>query len=169
MKEQGGSTTLTTILPGAVFGPVLTTENPGSVQIIGRLLQGRVPANPRLGFEIVDVRDLAGLHVSAMTSAAAAGQRFIAVGEFLWMIDISRSLRAQLGESASKVPTRLLPDFVLRLMSLADPTLRAMTPRLGREHRHLSAKAQDVLGWHSRPAAETLVDCARSLLVGTTS
>jgi nucleoside-diphosphate-sugar epimerase len=169
MKDQGGSTTLTTILPGAVFGPVLTTENPGSVQIIGRLLQGRVPANPRLGFEIVDVRDLAGLHVSAMTSAAAAGQRFIGVGEFLWMVDISRILRAQLGESASKVPTRVLPDFVLRLMSLADPALRAMTPRLGREHRHSSAKAQNVLGWHPRPAAETLVDCARSLLIGTAS
>jgi dihydroflavonol-4-reductase len=164
MKEQRGSTTLTTILPGAVFGPVLTTENPGSVQIIGRLLQGRVPANPRLGFEIVDVRDLAGLHISAMTSAAAAGQRFIAVGEFLWMIDIARTLRAQLGESASKVPTRILPDWVFRLMSLADPTLRAMTPRLGREHRHSSAKAREVLGWHSRPAAETLLECARSLL-----
>ena len=169
MKEQGGSTTLTTILPGAVFGPVLTTENLGSVQIIARLLQGRVPANPRLGFEIVDVRDLASLHIGAMTSPTAAGQRFIAVGEFMWMIDISRTLRAQLGESASKVPTRILPDFVLRLMSLADPTLRAMTPRLGREHRHLSTKAQQVLGWHPRPAAETMVDCARSLLIGTAS
>jgi dihydroflavonol-4-reductase len=167
MQEQGGATTLTTILPGAVFGPVLTTENLGSVQIIGRLLQGRVPANPRLGFEIVDVRDLASLHISAMTSARAAGQRFIGVGEFLWMADISRTLRAQLGDSASKVPTRTLPDFVLRLMSLIDPALRAMTPRLGREHRHLSTKAQNVLGWHSRPAAETLVDCARSLLIGT--
>jgi nucleoside-diphosphate-sugar epimerase len=166
MKEQGGSTTLTTILPGAVFGPVLTTENLGSVQVIGRLLQGRMPANPRLGFEIVDVRDLASLRISAMASAAAAGQRFIAVGEFLWMIDISRVLRAQLGEAASKVPTRILPDFVLRLMSLADPALRAMTPRLGREHRHLSTKAQGVLGWHTRPAAVTLVDCARSLLTG---
>jgi nucleoside-diphosphate-sugar epimerase len=163
MTKHGGSTTLTTILPGAVFGPVLTTENLGSVQIIGRLLQGRVPANPRLGFEIVDVRDLAALHISAMTSAAAAGQRFIAVGEFLWMIDISHTLRAQLGSAASKVPTRKLPDFVLRLMSVADPALRAMTPRLGREHRHVSTKAQNVLGWHPRPAAATLVDCARSL------
>lgn len=167
MKEQGGATSLTTILPGAVFGPVLTTENLGSVQIIGRLLQGRVPANPRLGFEIVDVRDLAALHTNAMTAAAAAGERFLAVGEFVWMIDISRTLRAQLGESASKVPTRNLPDFVLRLMSVADPALRAMTPRLGREHRHSSAKARDVLRWHSRPAVETLVDCARSLLIGT--
>ena len=169
MKEHGGNTTLTTILPGAVFGPVLTTENLGSVQIIGRLLQGRVPANPRLGFEIVDVRDLAALHIDAMTSPAAAGQRFLAVGEFMWMIDISRTLRAQLGESASKVPNRNLPDFVLRLMSVADPALRAMTPRLGREHRHTSAKARDVLSWHSRPAAQTLVDCARSLLIGTAS
>src|SRR5258708_8528378 len=104
-----------------------------------------------------------------MTSGAAAGQRFIGAGEFLWMVDISRILRAQLGESASKVPTRVLPDFVLRLMSVADPALRAMTPRLGREHRHLSPKARHVLGWRPRPAPETLVGCARSLLVRTPS
>jgi dihydroflavonol-4-reductase len=164
MRDYRGATTLTTILPGAVFGPVLTTENLGSVQVIGRLLQGRVPANPRLGFEIVDVRDLADLHLRAMTSVLAGGERFLAVGEFMWMADISQTLRAQLGTSASKVPTRTLPDFLLRLMSLADPSLRAMTPRLGREHRHTSAKAERVLGWRPRPATATLVECAQSLV-----
>jgi nucleoside-diphosphate-sugar epimerase len=166
MKDHAGPTTLTTILPGAVFGPVLTTHNLGSVQVIARLLQGRVPANPRLGFEVVDVRDLADVHIRAMTSAQAAGERFLAVGEFMWMKDISRTLRDQLGASASKVPTRVLPDFVFRLMSLVDSSLRAMTPRLGREHRHSSEKARRVLGWQTRPAVETLVDCARSLTVG---
>jgi nucleoside-diphosphate-sugar epimerase len=164
MKAHRGSTTLTTILPGAVFGPVLTPENLGSVQVIGRLLDGRVPANPRLGFEIVDVRDLADMHIRAMTSALAGGERFLAVGEFMWMADVSRVLRAQLGTAASKVPTRTLPDFVLRLMALADRSLRPMTPRLGREHRHTSEKAERVLGWRPRPAAETLVECAQSLL-----
>jgi dihydroflavonol-4-reductase len=162
-------TALTTILPGAVFGPVLTVEKPGSVQVIGRLMQGRVPANPRLGFEVIDVRDLADVHIRAMTSAGAAGERFLAVGEFMWMSDISRTLRAQLGKAASKVPTRTLPDFVFRLMALFDPSLRAMTPRLGRKHRHTSAKARELLGWQPRPAAITLADCARSLMPGGTS
>lgn len=157
---------LTTILPGAVFGPVLTVGKPGSVQVIARLLQGRVPANPRLGFEVIDVRDLADLHIRAMTSDAAAGERFLAVGDFMWMSEISQTLRAQLGEAASKVPTRTLPDFVFRFMALIDPSLRMMTPRLGRKHRHTSAKARELLGWRPRPAAVTLADCARSLING---
>ncbi len=164
MEEYDGPTTLTTILPGAVFGPVLSAENLGSVQVIGRLLQGRVLGNPRLGFEVVDVRDLADVHIRAMTSTQAAGQRFIAVGEFMWMTDISKTLRSKLGRSASKVPTRTLPDFALRLMSLFDPALRAVTPSLGRKHRHTSEKAQHLLGWRPRPAAVTVVDCAESLM-----
>lgn len=165
MREHGGPTTLTTVLPGAVFGPALTADSMGSVQVIARLLQGRVPGNPRLGFEVVDVRDLADLHVLAMTSQQAAGERFIAVGQFMWMADISRTLRARLGDAAAKVPTRALPDFVLRAMSLLDPKLRMLTPILGRKLRHTSAKAQRVLGWHARPADATLIDCANSLMV----
>lgn len=163
MRTHRTPTTLTTILPGAVFGPVLTTENMGSVQVIDRLLQGRVPASPRLGFEVVDVRDLADVHIRAMESAQAAGERWLAVGEFMWMSDIARTLRAQLGAAANKVPTRTLPNAVFRLMALFDPSLRPMTPRLGRKHLHSSAKARELLGWAPRPAAVTLADCARSL------
>jgi dihydroflavonol-4-reductase len=164
MNGYHGPTTLTTILPAAVFGPVLTAENPGSVQVIGRLLKGRVPGNPRLGFDVVDVRDTADLHLRAMTAPEAAGQRFIAAGEFMWMTDVSKTLRAELGKAAGKVPIRSMPDFVLRFMSLFDHALRAVTPGLGRKHRHTSEKAQRLLGWRPRPAAVTVVDCAKSLL-----
>lgn len=164
MRDYHGPTTLTTILPGAVFGPVLSAENLGSVQVIGRLLQGRLPGNPRLGFEVVDVRDLADVHIRAMTEAQAAGQRFIAAGSFLWMTDISKILHSKLGSAARKVPTRTLPDFVLRLLSAFDPLLREVTPRLRRKHLHTSEKAQRLLGWQQRPAAVTLVDCAESLM-----
>lgn len=163
MQQQRG-TAFTTILPGAVFGPILSPENLGSVQVIGRLLQGRVAGNPRLGFEVVDVRDLADVHIRAMTSQQSSGERFLATGEFLWMADISRILREHLGEAANKVPTRALPDFVLRLVSLFDPGVRFLTPSLGRKHVHSTAKAQRVLGWQSRPATEALVDCAKSLI-----
>lgn len=169
IRANDGPMALTTILPGAVFGPVLTTENLGSVQVIGRLLEGRVPASPRLGFEVVDVRDLADVHIRAMESGRAAGERFLAVGEFMWMNDISRTLRAQLGAAASKVPTRTLPNFAFRLMALFDPSLRPMTSRLGRKYLHTSAKAREFLGWTPRPAAITLADCARSLTSGGAS
>ncbi|MDB6079029.1 MAG: aldehyde reductase [Akkermansiaceae bacterium] len=164
MDSYQGSTELTTILPGGVFGPVLTAENPGSVQIVARLLQGRVAGNPRVGFGIVDVRDLAALHLSAMTSPQAAGERFIASGDFLWMREISQALRESLGSAAAKVPTKNLPDFVLKIAALFDPGVRAILPNLGRHYRHTSAKAARLLNWHPRPAKETMIDCAKSLI-----
>jgi nucleoside-diphosphate-sugar epimerase len=164
VKGYDGPTTLTTILPGAVFGPVLSPDNLGTAQVIGRLLQGRMPGIPRLAFEVVDVRDLADAHIRAMTSEGAAGQRFIAVGDFMWMAEIAQVLRAKLGSSASKVPSRTLPDFVLRLLAFFDAETRAIAPGLGRKHRHTSEKARRLLGWQPRPAAETVVDCAESLI-----
>ena len=102
MRRAGSTTQFTTILPGAVFGPILTAENLGSVQIIQGMLNGKPPALPRLGFWIVDVRDLADLHIRAMTAASAAGQRFIAAGEYMWMEDIARTLRTELGAAGRR-------------------------------------------------------------------
>jgi nucleoside-diphosphate-sugar epimerase len=164
MSDAEGSTQLTTILPGAVFGPILSMENLGSVQIIQGLLNGRPAAIPRLGFWIADVRDLADLHIRAMTSAAAAGQRFIAAGEFMWMEDIAAALRSQLGNLAAKAPRRRLPDFVVRLLLPFMPNLRALAPLLGRQFALTSDKAREILGFSPRPAITTVVDCARSLL-----
>ena len=166
MAAHPGTTTLTTILPGAVFGPLLAAGQRGSVEVVERLLRGRVPATPRIGLEIVDVRDLAALHVSAMSAPQAAGERFIAVGEFLWMADVARILRERLGARAAKVPTRRMPDLVLRLLALFDPGLRAVLPGLGRKHRHTAEKARRLLGWQALPVDETLVACAEGLLAG---
>jgi dihydroflavonol-4-reductase len=77
---------------------------------------------------------------------------------------VARELRAKLGSAASRVPTRSLPDFAVRAMSLLDPSLRAVTPMLGRKYAHTSAKAQRMLGWRPRPAATTVVDCEESLI-----
>lgn len=164
MNREGGTTQFTTILPGAVFGPILTAENLGSVQIIQGMLNGKPPALPRLGFWIVDVRDLADLHIRAMTASSAAGQRFIAAGEYMWMEDIARTLRTQLGEAAAKTPTRRLPNFVVRMLLPFAANLRSLAPLLGRRFPLTSAKARQTLGFKPRPAAMTVVDCARSLI-----
>ena len=82
--------------------------------MIGRLMQGKLPGTPRLGLEIVDVRDLAEIHIRAMTAEAAANQRMIAVGEYLWMSDMAKILHARLGAAAGKVPKRNLPDFIMK-------------------------------------------------------
>jgi len=161
---NGRTTQLTTILPGAVFGPVLARENLGSVQIISRMLEGRPSAIPRLGFWVVDVRDLADLHIRAMTSSDAGGQRFLAAGEFLWMEEIARILRAKLGARASKVPTRRLPDALFRFVAIFLPQLKALAPLIGQRYELSAVKASRVLGFAPRAADTTLYDCALTLV-----
>ncbi|WP_329298183.1 NAD-dependent epimerase/dehydratase family protein [Streptomyces sp. NBC_00659] len=165
MAAYDGPTELTTILPGAVFGPILATSTIGSVGIIQRMLSGAMPGVPRIGLEIVDVRDLADIHIRAMASPQAAGERFLATGEFTWMLDMARTLREELGRDADRVPTRRIPDFAVRLAArFRDPSLRDITPALGRRNRHSTAKAHRILGWQPRPARGTVIDCGRSLL-----
>jgi len=146
-----------------VFGPVLTTDSLGSVRIVARLLDG-MTGTPRIGFEVVDVRDLADIHLRAMTAPEAAGERFLATGEFVWMHDMALALRAGLGDAAAKVPTRTLPNLAVRVAARFDGSLREIMPALGRRHRHSTDKARRLLGWQPRPAADAVVACGRSLL-----
>lgn len=155
---------LATVMPSMVIGPVLTAENMGSVQLVWRLLAGKVPGIPKLGFPVVDVRDVVDLHLRAMTMPEAKGERFIASTQFLWMAEIAKILRDGLGPRAPKVPTRMLPSFALRLMAVFDRALRRVTPNLGRKRGFSSAKAQRLLGWAPRPAAASVIDCAESLI-----
>ena len=162
--EAGGATTLATINPALVLGPVLGRDYSDSVQVVQRLLAGKVPGLPRLGFCIVDVRDVADLHIRAMTDPTAAGQRFIAAGEFAWMADLAALLRARLGPEAAKVPTMKAPDLLLHLAALFDADLKTVVPGLGRKRTFSSAKARERLDWAPRPMEETVLDCARSLV-----
>lgn len=123
-----------------------------------------MPAIPRLGFGIVDVRDLVDLHISAMLSPAAAGQRFIASSGFLWLSDMVDVLRRQAGIPTEKLPKRRLPDIVLRLTALFNAEAKFMAPLLGKESRYSHAKATAKLDWHPRAAVETVAACAESLI-----
>lgn len=163
-RDEGNGTTLTTILPSAVFGPVLSKESVGSASIIRGLLNGKPPAIPRFGFYVVDVRDLADAHVRAMTAPEAAGERFIVAGEFLWMKDIAAVLRAKLGKRAESVPTRGMPDIVVRILALFNPQMRMLALDLDRKNSLSSEKARRMLGFAPRPVEVTLAECAESLL-----
>jgi nucleoside-diphosphate-sugar epimerase len=164
MEDAGRETSLTTVLPGAVFGPILTADTVGSVGVIARMLSGAMPGMPRIGLEVVDVRDLVDLHLLAMTTLEAGGERFLGTGEFMWMSDIADVLRANLGAEADKVPTQVVPDDVVRELASSQPELQGIVPGLGRRNRHSTAKAETALGWKRRPTTETIVDCARSLI-----
>ena len=165
IEAAGGATTLATVNPALVLGPVMSGDFSDSVQVVERLMTGRIPGLPRLGFNVVDVRDVADLHIRAMTAPEAAGQRFIAAANHAWMTDLAAILKAGLpAEAAAKVTTRKVPDLVLRIVGLFDKELASAVPRLGQKHDFTSQKAQSLLGWAPRPLAETILDCGRSLL-----
>ena len=165
IAAEGGSLELATVNPTGIFGPALDPENASSLDLIRRLLKGSPPATPNLWFGVIDVRDVADLHLRAMTNPDAAGQRYIASsGDVVSMLDIARVLREQLGPQAAKVPTRALPDWLVRLVGRFNTEVGDLVPLLGQRRNATSAKAQRELGWSARPWRETVVDSARSLL-----
>jgi nucleoside-diphosphate-sugar epimerase len=165
IANEGGSLELSVVNPVGIFGPLLGPDYASSILIVQRLMDGSVPGCPRLYFGVVDVRDVADLHVRAMTDPAAKGERFLAVaGDFLPMVEIARTLRSRLGDAARKVPTRQLPDWIVRLASFRDRALRQIVPELGKVRNATSAKAQRLLGWSPRSREDALVATAESLL-----
>jgi nucleoside-diphosphate-sugar epimerase len=165
MAREGGTLELSVVNPVGVFGPVFSRDFSTSIVIIKRLMDGGVPACPRLKFGAVDVRDVASLHLSAMTHPAATGERFLAVaGSFISILQIAQILRERMGAAASRVPTREMPDWVLRVMGLFDSSIRQIVPELGKYKDATSAKAQRVLGWQPLSAEDSIVATAESLL-----
>jgi nucleoside-diphosphate-sugar epimerase len=120
---------------------------------------------PQLYFGVVDVRDVADLHLRAMTDPAAKGERFIAVsGEVRSMLDIARVLKARLGDAAKKVPTRQLPNWLVRVVALFDPSMKQLLPLLGSIRNATCAKAERLLGWKPRPREDAIIATAESLV-----
>lgn len=165
IEEEGGGLELAAVHPVGVLGPLLGPDDPPSLRLVRRMLEGRVPACPPFGMGFVDVRDVADLHLRAMTAPAAAGERFLAVaGHSLRVVDIARILHDRLGERAAKAPTRELPVWLARALGAVNPELRLLRHQLGRDLDATSAKAERLLGWRARPIEDTVEDTAESLL-----
>jgi dihydroflavonol-4-reductase len=164
MAREGGAMELATVNPVGIFGPVMGADYATSVEIVRRLLDGAVPGLPRLVFGVVDVRDVADLHLRAMTHPQAAGERFLAVaGGFLALAEVAAILKRRLGDAARRVPTRTLPDWLLKTVAVFDRSIGQIVPELGKAKDATAAKAQRVLGWAPRPAEDALVATAESL------
>jgi dihydroflavonol-4-reductase len=165
MRSQRAEERLVTVQPGAIIGPVLGRDRSYSLQAIDRLISGKMPGLPRLGFSFIDVRDVAVLEVEAMSAEGAGGQRLIAAGPFLWFADVATILREQLGpEEARKVPRRRVPDVMVRAMALFDPGVRSVVGDLGNKTTYSLENAKQRVGWEPRPIEQSVLECARSLL-----
>ncbi|MBV8741502.1 MAG: NAD-dependent epimerase/dehydratase family protein, partial [Sinobacteraceae bacterium] len=165
LNSEGGGLELAVINPVAVLGPVWSSDYSASISLVQRLLDGSVPALPRLYFGLVDVRDVAELHIRAMLEPAARNQRFLAcAGDFMSMREMACVLKEQLGGRLGRIPTRELPNWLVRLVALRNPAVRQILPELGKPKNASSAKARRLLGWTPRPREEALLATAESLL-----
>jgi len=162
-EEEGAKERLATVNPGAILGPLLHRDPSFSLQTVQRLLKG-TPGLPRIGFSFVDVRDVADLHVKAMLGEQASGERFIAVDEFLWLAEVAAILRRELGPEAKKVPTRKVPDLLVKVMGRFDPSVGSIVNQLGKKLTYSSEKARTELGWAPRPVADSIADTGRSMV-----
>jgi nucleoside-diphosphate-sugar epimerase len=163
-RERDATERLAVVNPGAILGPLLGGGRSYSLEMVQRLLRG-MPGTPRISFSIVDVRDVAALHVDAMTAPEAGGERFIAVARRLWMSEVAAVLRDRLdGAAAAKVPSRTIPNVVVRAMGLFDPGIRSIVGDLGKKVELSNEKARTRLGWSPRPVEDTIAECAESLI-----
>jgi nucleoside-diphosphate-sugar epimerase len=165
IEREGRALELSVVNPVAVFGPVLGPDYSTSVLLIQRLMSGAVPGSPRLSFGVVDVRDVADLHIRAMTHPAAKSERFLAVaGDFMLIHDIAKVLKNRMGEAGKKVPTRQLPNWLVRIAALRDPAVKQILPELGKLKNGTGEKAKRLLGWTPRSREEAIISTAESLL-----
>ncbi|MBN9566765.1 MAG: aldehyde reductase [Alphaproteobacteria bacterium] len=162
---DGGGLELSVVNPVGVLGPVLGADFSTSILLVQRLMNGALPGAPRLYFGIVDVRDVADLHIRAMIDPAAKGERFLAIaGDVLSIREIAVILKARMGAAAGRVPTRQLPNWLLRLAALRDPAIRQLVPELGKKKGATGEKARRLLGWAPRTAEDAITATAESLI-----
>jgi len=165
IAREGGSLELSVVNPVAVFGPVLGPDYSTSILLVQRLMDGAMPGVARLYFGAVDVRDVADLHIRAMTNPAAKGERLLAVaGDFMSMLDLAKVLKRHLGAAAKRVPTRQLPDWLVRLAALRDPAVKLILPELGKMKNATNENARRLLGWAPRSNEEAIAATGESLV-----
>jgi nucleoside-diphosphate-sugar epimerase len=165
IAKEGRTLELSVVNPVGVFGPVLGPDYSASILIVQRMMDGAMPGAPKLYFGVVDVRDVADLHIRAMTHPTAKNERFLAVaGDFLSMLDIARILKARMGAAAQRVPTREIPKWLLRIAALRDPAIKLILPEVGKVKNATNEKAKRLLAWNPRSNEESIVATAESLV-----
>ena len=162
-RVQGFESKLTVINPGLVLGPPIGSTYGASLSLIEQLLKGELKQLPKVSLMIVDVRDLARMHVAAMVKHKAKGRRLIAVGESLWLSELADILSELSPKNVKKLPKGEVPNFVVKIASLFIDRLKPVLGDLGTFYTADNKYVQDITGIVSRPVRETLSDTVQYL------
>ncbi len=155
-------TKLVTILPSAILGPNMAGRRSSTDQIFEMILKGM--PSPNVVYSVVDVRDLADLHILAMQKKETDGMRVLAVSEEMTMPEMARYMKAELGERGRKIKTFVIPDFVIGMMAGFNAPMKVLNSMIG-FHYHISSKrAVEELGWNPRGAKETVMDAVNEMV-----
>ena len=164
MDQDRSGMHYSTVNPGLVLGPALDRDIGTSAGIVQMFLKGKYPGAPRLKIPCVDVRDVARMHRLALEVDAPGGGRYLGAADCLWMIEIASALREKLGDVARKVPTRELPDWLVRIVAMFDSVARQAVPDLGKDTQVDNSLTRRTLGLQFIPGPESAVALARSLI-----
>ena len=165
IEAQKGSLELSVINPVGIFGPVLSKDFSSSIQLVERILAGKMPKIPQLHFGVVDVRDVADIHIKAMTHPDARGQRFLAAADGSGSLpEIAHILHSRYPDHQPPISTTVLPDWIVKLAAVFKTELKAVSTLLGPAKTLSNDKAKSVLQWTPRKRETTIGDTAESLL-----
>ncbi|MDC0586761.1 aldehyde reductase [Gammaproteobacteria bacterium] len=151
---------LTVINPVAVTGPMLSDDIGTSNTIFVQLLDGSIPACPRIHIGFVDVRDVAKAHIFSMTEEKTNGERIIVSEKEMFFAEMGRVLK---DAGYAKSPTREIPDFMLKIMAVFIKKLSGMKRSVGRKVISDKSKAKELFDWDYITAEDSAVESAKQL------
>ncbi|MEO0339626.1 MAG: aldehyde reductase [Bacteroidota bacterium] len=156
---------LSTICPRFILGPSLGNRFTTSLSVLGDLFNGTMRAFPNVSYGIIDVRDVADLHIRAMTNSNANNQRFIASsGHPMTFKEIALFLRQELGQEGKRISTKVYPNWLVRLAALFYPAAKGVVPNLGKTLISKNDKAINLLGWNPRSREEAILASIQSIM-----
>ena len=160
MEMENPDFSLAVINPVLVMGPSLSKDVGTSNSLVKNMINGSVPGTPKIHIGIVDVRDVASVHILAMESSSADGERIIVSEKELWVHEVAAILR---DAGFNKTPKVEFPKWLMKVVALFRKDLALMVPMIGKRRDVSSSKARELLGWKPMKAELSIIDTAQQL------
>ena len=164
MESKGLKNKLTTINPGGVFGDALDKKGGTSIEYIRQFMKGKFPGAPKFAVLISDVKDIAKAHVACIGNNKVGGRRLIVGKEVKKLVELSQLIAEAMPEYKKKLPTKELPNLMVKLMSYIDSSAKTMIPDLGIMMQTDTSYAEEILGFKFKPAKGCISENAKSVV-----